>query len=402
MRTLVVDDSLAIVQAVKAQLAALGVTDCDGVQNPVEALGLILNDRQKYQLIFVDLNMPEVDGMQFISHLSTLKFKGGVVILSSLDEKIVHLAAELSTSKRLHLIGSVSKPVTEAKLTAILQKMKTLQQGSVHPRADLDETTLRRAITQGWIHPYYQPKVSNTDGRVIGLEMLARICQPGKVNALEAAFFIPLCEQCDLVEEVTFQLLNQAMVDYPKLHAEFGSDISISLNLPPALLRVEKLPETLETRLKQHGIPQQALALEVTEGAPMDQSAQLETLGRLRIKGFKVSLDDFGTGFTNIRQMKELPFTELKLDRSLIYNISSDRLSQIIVQSLYDICGEMHLDVVAEGVERPEDLIYLNQLPMPLFLQGYIISRPKPLDDICRWHRSWQHTLSRSTPSPAH
>ena len=126
----------------------------------------------------------------------------------------------------------------------------------------------------------------------------------------------------------------------------------------------------------------------------MNQSIQLETMNRLRIRGFDISLDDFGTGFTNIQQLKSLPFTEIKIDRSLITHVESDRFSQVLIDSLIDIAQNQQLDIVAEGIERIEELQYLDRYKHSLLMQGFLISKPKPLTDLVGWIHSWQRMIN--------
>ncbi len=131
----------------------------------------------------------------------------------------------------------------------------------------------------------------------------------------------------------------------------------------------------------------------MTESYAVENIDQMETLNRLRIHGFGLALDDYGTGYTNIQQLKSLPYTEIKIDRSLIYNICNDKLSQVVAQALFDIFEELNVSIVTEGVELATDLDYLNALNVPIKLQGFIISRPKEVNSICRWHRNWKKNL---------
>ena len=117
-------------------------------------------------------------------------------------------------------------------------------------------------------------------------------------------------------------------------------------------------------------------------------------MNRLRIRGFDISLDDFGTGFTNIQQLKSLPFTEIKIDRSLITHVESDRFSQVLIDSLIDIAQNQQLDIVAEGIERIEELQYLDRYKHSLLMQGFLISKPKPLTDLVGWIHSWQRMIN--------
>lgn len=193
---------------------------------------------------------------------------------------------------------------------------------------------------------------------------------------------------------MTLSLFAKALDEFPEIVSEFGDDCRLSLNISPLLLSNRKLPEKLKQILRDRGLDAGQIILEITEGLAIENRDQFETINRLRIQGFDLALDDYGTGFTNIQQLKSLPYTEIKIDRSLVYGISQDKLSQVVANSLFDIFNELNVNIVAEGVENAEDLNYLNELPIPINLQGYIISKPKALDNILRWHRSWQKILN--------
>ncbi len=153
-------------------------------------------------------------------------------------------------------------------------------------------------------------------------------------------------------------------------------------------------PDKLALILEINRLKPSDIILEITENQPMNQSIQLETMNRLRIRGFDISLDDFGTGFTNIQQLKSLPFTEIKIDRSLITHVESDRFSQVLIDSLIDIAQNQQLDIVAEGIERIEELQYLDRYKHSLLMQGFLISKPKPLTDLVGWIHSWQRMIN--------
>ncbi len=169
---LVVDDSKSILNVMSALLTGLGVSSCQCVGSGSEALELIKKQGASYQLIFVDLNMPEMDGMELIRLLSKEGFLGGVVILSQLDTKIIQLASDVLLERRTHLIGCISKPITEEKLSVILKKLRSMNH-KVRPD-DPDFLTVAQidaAISDNRIIPYYQPKVDNQTGEVDGLEI---------------------------------------------------------------------------------------------------------------------------------------------------------------------------------------------------------------------------------------
>lgn len=391
INVLIVDDSKAMLSVMAAFLEDLDVTSITCVESGEKALSLIKSGNINFQLIFVDLNMPGMDGMELIRILSKERFLGGVVILSELDDKIVQLAAEVTNESRAHLIGCINKPVTEKKLSAILQKLKSLDiRTECEPERLLSVGEIEAAISDKRVTPYYQPKVNNQTGKVESLEVLARISLPGEVSSISANRFIGVAEDNGIIELVTLSVLRSVMKELPSIKEEFGEHCKLSLNISPLTLNNQHLPSNLLKLICKHGYTSSDFIIEVTENYAIDNSIQLETLNRLRINGFGVSLDDYGTGYTNIQQLKNLPYTEIKIDRSLIYNIAKDRLSQTLSQFLFNMFDELNVQVVAEGVELSDDLDYLNNLKIPITLQGYIVSKPKIIGSICRWHRNWK------------
>ncbi|MCK5639621.1 MAG: EAL domain-containing protein, partial [Gammaproteobacteria bacterium] len=218
------------------------------------------------------------------------------------------------------------------------------------------------------------------------------------IDAIPAGLFIDTAERGGLSEALTFRIFEAALEEYPVIAEEFGDDCKLAINISPILLADKKLPEKISQILDKNNHDASNITLEITEGYAIEETTQLETLNRLRIHGFNLALDDYGTGFTNIQQLKNLPYTEIKIDRSLIYGISHDKLSQVVTNGLFDIFSELQVDVVAEGIETEEDLNYLNNLPVPVHLQGYIISKPKPLDNIIRWHHGLKRILESTAP----
>ena len=349
-----------------------------------------------FHVIFVDLNMPGMDGMELIRELAELKYTGGVVILSKLDKKIIQLASDITKKHRINLIGSISKPITQEKLIPVLQKLNTMRLVVDNMEEPLTTEELQVSIREKWLIPYYQPIINNQTGDVSCLEILARITKPGKTDAIPAGQFINKAEREGLIGPLTLRVFETALEESPGISKEFGVDCKLAINISPVLLKDKKLPEKLSQIINKNGYSATNIIIEITESHAIEETTQFETLNRLRIQGFNLALDDYGTGFTNIQQLKNLPYTEIKIDRSLIYGIHHDKLSQVVTSSLFSIFKELQVDIVAEGIETEEDLNYLNNLSVPVHLQGYIISRPKARDNIIRWHQSWKKTMGKA------
>jgi EAL domain-containing protein (putative c-di-GMP-specific phosphodiesterase class I)/ActR/RegA family two-component response regulator len=386
---LVVDDSQAILMVMQAILNELGikqVTCCDSAEY---ALELVAKNPRRYDAIFTDLNMPDIDGMELIRQLGQMSYRGGVIIISEMDNKIIDLASNLARQCSAHLLGNISKPVQLSQVERLLKKLNTFMFPNAEQEQDITESELLHALSNSEITPFYQPKVNRTTQRIESLEVLARIVSPDHGFTILPSRFIHVAEDLDLINLITFQLFEKATSEYKEIVDELPHPAKLAFNLSPLQLEDMGCPDKLFLLLELNGLTPNDIILEITEQKPLKSATQLETLNRLRMRGFDISLDDYGTGFTNISQLKTLPFTEIKLDKSLITHIDSDRFSQVVVNSLIELAESEKFTVVAEGIERIEELQYLERYKYNMLMQGFLISRPKAKREFIRWIHSW-------------
>ncbi len=392
-RILIVDDSQSIRVVLEAVLNKLNITNVDSCDNGLKALNLIKKQPDNYDLIFVDLNMPEMDGMTLIRLLGNTHFNGGVVIASEMESRVINLASEIAKKNHIHLIGNLQKPIEIEKLSVILEKFQLFSQRVKPNYVSLNADEIITAISEKRIIPYYQPKVDIKNHKIHSVELLARIDSPMLGGIIPPARFITAAENNDLIDLLTFQLLETAVSEFCELQSILKNPFTLALNLSPMQLEDLSIPDKLDNMISQYKIQSNQLVVEVTEEHALISNNQLETLNRLRIKGYGISLDDFGTGFTNVNQLLNLPFSEVKIDRSLVTNIHNDRFSQVIINSLAELSDKMNIDLVAEGIETIEELQYFEQFDSRIFLQGYIFTKPKPKLEFIRWYKSWDKTL---------
>ncbi|MDP5212593.1 EAL domain-containing response regulator [Pseudoalteromonas tunicata] len=391
-----IDDSPALLLILHAQLSQLGFKYIDTFTNAEAALKKIQSNIHFYAAVFTDLNMPKMDGMEFIRHLGKSQFNGGVIIVSEMDPKVISLASELAKENNCHLIGNIPKPIEQHKLKMLLVKLNDFVTKKENIINQMTESDLINAIKNGRLLPYYQPKISNLDNKVYSVEVLARISSDNTNQVIQPSMFIPTAEKYNLTDAFSFQLFNKAMADFKSLSNSFGPDLKMAINISPNQLTDFLIPEKIDELREQHAIEAKNIILEITEEYALKSNAQLETLNRLRMRGYSISLDDFGTGFTNLTQLRTLPFTEIKIDRSLIRDIHIDNFSQVVVNSLAQIAIEQHFTLVAEGIENFNELEYLQRhFKLEVLLQGYLICRPKPCKELITWHQNWvSHVLS--------
>ncbi|MBQ4852310.1 EAL domain-containing protein [Pseudoalteromonas sp. MMG012] len=388
-KIMVVDDSQAILMVMQAILTELGIADITCCNNAKQALQNVQQAPFQYDAIFTDLNMPDMDGMELIRQLGELKFSGGVAIISEMDNKVIDLAANLARQCNAHLIGNITKPVQLSEVDRLIHKLESFIAPASHVNKPLTESELLNAISHNQITPFYQPKVNRVNKRVPSIEVLARIVNDDQSDILLPHRFIGPAEDLDLINLITFQLFEKATEELKSIRTELRQQVRLAFNLSPTQLNDPSCPDKLALILELNRLTPQDIILEITEHLPLDNNTQLETMNRLRIRGFEISLDDFGTGFTNLHQLKSLPFTEIKIDRSLITHVESDRFSQVIIDSLVDIAQNEQLSIVAEGVERIEELQYLDRYKHNLLMQGFLICKPKPKQELIRWIHSW-------------
>jgi EAL domain-containing protein (putative c-di-GMP-specific phosphodiesterase class I)/GGDEF domain-containing protein len=229
----------------------------------------------------------------------------------------------------------------------------------------------------------YQPKLDLKTDTVIGMEALVRWEHPkrGFVSPVE---FIPLAEETGVIKKLTIWAIETAVSDLVSLRKR-GYEGNISINISAKDLLSDHLAGKIEDILKSNEIDPSKIFLELTETAAMDEpEAGLEALERLTSMGLMISIDDFGTGYSSLSYLKQLPASEIKLDRSLIMDIAQSESSRLIVKAAIDMAHGLGYKVVAEGVEDEESVHILKDLNCDK-LQGFWLCKPKPLEEIAEW-----------------
>jgi predicted signal transduction protein with EAL and GGDEF domain len=242
---------------------------------------------------------------------------------------------------------------------------------------------LRRAIVHDQLFLVYQPKVNLRTGKVDGVEALVRWKHPQFGNLLPVRF-IPLAEQTGLIMPLTLWVLHEALRQ-SRAWRQLGLNLHTAVNLSVWNLQSQELPDQIAGLLRTCAVEPDSLQLEITESAIMvDPSRAMETLTRITDLGLKFSIDDFGTGYSSLAYLKRLPVNELKIDRSFVSNMASDKDDLVIVRSTIDLGHNLGLRVVAEGVENRDTVEKLAALNCDA-VQGFYMSRPLSAVDLTRW-----------------
>lgn len=238
---------------------------------------------------------------------------------------------------------------------------------------------LRRAIAGREFRVHYQP--IHVHGEIRGVEALARWEHP-QTGAVSPSVFIPVAEEAGLITDIGEQVLETACRDIGELRGTTGLDLYVSVNLSVHQLGDYRLIDVIEDLLSRFGLPASSLRLEVTESSLMVNLEQLlPVLESIRDLGIVLSVDDFGTGYSSLAYLKRLPISVVKIDRSFVIGIPADRRDVAIVRSIVAMAEGLQMELVAEGVDRVEQLNCLAGLGCH-GIQGYLYSKPKPLPEI--------------------
>ncbi|HET8551654.1 MAG TPA: EAL domain-containing protein [Gammaproteobacteria bacterium] len=269
---------------------------------------------------------------------------------------------------------------------------KTARTGMMVYRRGRDERHLeqlalmsdfRRAVSNGELRVYYQPKVRILDGEVAQVEALVRWEHPER-GLVEPDEFVPLAEQSGNIRWLTEWMLRSVIVQL-RLWADSGVNLSMAMNLSAFDLMDPALAERIGDALELHDVAPERLMLEITETAAMrDAPAAVALLRRLRGMGVRIAIDDFGVGYSSLSQLRRMPVDELKIDKSFVLNLKPNSEEAAIVRSAIELGHNMGLSVIAEGVETPESWELLKAYRCDM-AQGYLISRPLPIDEFTPW-----------------
>ena len=388
---LVAEDHAFQRHALVAMLRALGARSVSEASDGSAALDLMRQPATEADVVICDLEMPEMDGMEFIRHLGESRSGVSVILTSAHDAALISAAESMSRAYGVEVLGAIGKPVTQDRLAALLARHRERPRhaGAAHAAtADYTIAEIEAGIDHDEFEPFFQPKVAMRDGRVIGAEALARWRHP-RDGILPPAAFLPHIESGGAIAPLTWAMLKTAARACRRWR-DAGIDVPVAVNLSQSLLADRRLAERITALVRDQGLDPRHMVLEVTESAAMsDPGTGLENLARLRMKGFGLSIDDFGTGFSSMQQLSRIPFTELKIDRSFVSGADREEKLRAMIESSLMLAGKLKLDFVAEGVEHHAEWQTLRSLGCGA-AQGYFISRPLDAAGFGKWLGSWQ------------
>lgn len=353
-----------------------------------------------YDDIIIDLSVPGYDGVQILRWLKEHNCTSRIIIASGCEISVINSAGQLANAYHLNLVDCLSKPFS---LDAFLKTLRSEQHfAQKTPRSIEDDElsdeeivlALHEGIKNNEIEVYYQPKIDLINNQLLGFESLARWSFKG--SPIPPDIFIPLAEQFDLIDDLTFKIVDQSLPQLAKW-STVDQPLRVAINFSARSLSKLDFPDYLSQKVETYDLLPQQIIIELTESALADdQASSLEILTRLRMKGFDLSIDDFGTGYSSVQQLQNIPFTELKIDRSFIGNFLHNPQSQAIVNSTIEMAHKLGIKVVAEGIEDSETRNALITLGCDVG-QGYYFAKPLNVTSMNKWLQANNHYTSVST-----
>lgn len=381
LNILVVEDDSFQRRTIVRMLRSLDVLSICDVSDGKQALELIRKENKNpVDIVICDLNMPEMDGFEFLRYLGQEQHNISIVIVSALGSKLLTTAGRMTKMYGVKLLGAIEKPILLDQLKGLFSKYER-SENKWHQSAELVSFTLEE-ILQGvrakQFEPFFQPKVDLKTKRLIGAEIMARWIHP-ELGMVDPHAFIPLLEQSNHIDELTFLMLRKATAACRSFHDK-GCSIAVSVNLSLVSLDDITLADKITKVVRDNGIDPRYITLEITETAAMTEVAYtLENLARLCMNGFALSIDDYGTGYSSLQQLTRIAFSELKIDQSFVQDLANNEAARIVVKSSIDMAHQLKVKSVAEGVETQQDWDMLKNMGCDT-AQGYFIAKPMNLD----------------------
>ena len=395
IKILVLDDEQFMLKLLERMLANLGYRSVSVCDNGRAALDMIDNPDDSPSLILLDINMPEMDGLEFVRRLVERHYNGSLILVSGEDERMQQAAEKLARSHKITVLGHLHKPASPEGLAVLIGKWEPPKQSKPRTaRKIYPADELRAAIANGELVNYYQPKVRTASGHVMGVESLVRWRHP-QDGMVFPDQFIGVAEANVLIDDLTRVVLTGAFAQY-MIWQQSGLMLQVAINLSMDNLASLGIVDEIAGLAAKAGVPPQMVEFEVTETRFMeDLRIPLEVLSRLRLKRFRLSIDDFGIGNSSLAQLRDLPFDELKIDQSFVHGACGNEKLQAMFDSSLGLAKQLGMEVVAEGVEDQADWDFVHNRNCDIS-QGYFIAKPMPAADLPAWIQSWQKAFPAS------
>ncbi|MFT5691458.1 MAG: EAL domain-containing protein (putative c-di-GMP-specific phosphodiesterase class I) [Oceanicoccus sp.] len=387
---LLLEDQTTQREILAAKFRKLGIGNVVAHADGHSALNLLRQESIKFDIMVVDLILDDMDGLKFLrlAEEQCLKMPA-IIFVSAVDDLLLATIRLTAKERGYNLLGAYSKPVSVADLNNALkaylkQQTEKIDVSMMDFAEQLPASEVSSALKNGELRAFFQPIVStNKFKEVVAVEALARWNHPVHGEVFPRGF-LPMLEHSGLLSDFSKLIVRQSIKQLRRFR-DSGLDISVSINMTVLELSDFDWTEELTELVDEYRVPAEKITLEVTEAMALSRNANIsETLARLRLKGFGLSIDDFGVGYTSLSNFRRVAFTELKIDRCLTEDLAEDMGHQKIVASIIRLGHDLGLNVVAEAIEDEAGVRLLSELGCDM-IQGLAYSPAISPEEITNW-----------------
>jgi EAL domain-containing protein (putative c-di-GMP-specific phosphodiesterase class I) len=339
----------------------------------------------------IELSLPGMDGLELMRHLADQRCGAGIIVIGAQSASVLFSVETMAQAYGINILGTIAHPASAAKLEALIANYVAPEEApaALPARPVFTFAQVGLGLQARQFEPYFQPKIELETGQVKGLEMFARWIHP-EHGDLGPAAFIEALEANGRVDFLDWSMIEKSVAACRTLHDQ-GIPISISINVAPPTLAQPSFMAQIGACLARHRILPDYITFEMTESAVLTTDPHfLERLLRLRMQGFGLAIDDYGTGRSNLQLLARIPFSELKIDRSFVDGASKRRALGTVLSSCLGLARSLDRPSVAVGVETKEDWDFLQRLGCT-YAQGYYIAKPMPVEAFPAWLEDWRH-----------
>jgi EAL domain-containing protein (putative c-di-GMP-specific phosphodiesterase class I)/CheY-like chemotaxis protein len=344
----------------------------------------------KVDVALIDLALPGMDGLDLIRALARLDCGVRLIVTGAQPGNLMFSVETLAQAYGIELLGTIAKPVTAARLTTLLDNYAPAVAGGAYPAGPtFGFSEVGVGLQKRQFEPFFQPKIELATGQVKGLESFARWRHPDH-GVLGPSSFIDALEQNNRIDFLDWSMIEMS-VERCRAFQDQGIPISISINLAPETLAHPNFVRQITACVGRHRVLPDYLTFEMPESSVLNTDPHfIERLVRLRMMGFGLAIDDYGTGRSNLQLLARIPFSELKIDRSFVDGASKRRPLGTVLRSCLSLAHSLDRMSVAVGVETRQDWDFLQSLGCT-YAQGYHIANPMEADAFPGWLEDWRH-----------
>jgi EAL domain-containing protein (putative c-di-GMP-specific phosphodiesterase class I)/CheY-like chemotaxis protein len=370
-------------------LATLGASRITEVQDGNSALKCFHDTyAPPVTVALLDIGLAGMDGLELIRHLAALPSRARVIVTGQLDSALLFSIETMAQAYGLELLGTLSKPVSAPALQHLIEHYQPLlppSQRVAVPTFSFAEVGV--GLQERQFEPYFQPKIALETGHVKGLEVFARWVHP-EHGVLGPASFIDALEENDRIDFLDWWMIEKSVERCRELHDQ-SLMVDVSINVAPETLAHPAFLQQISACIARHQVAPKFLIFEMPESSVLtNDPGFLERLVRLRMLGYGLVIDDYGTGRSNLQLLARVPFTELKIDRSFVDGASRKRGLGTVLSSCLTLARSLNRESCAVGVETRQDWDFLQGLGCT-YAQGYHIARPMKAEDFPKWLEDW-------------